>query len=249
MLLSNMRDAIRRHESKCRISAAECALFVSLLTMASSAESRVTRLVIEQRQVYAGGHSWGAAGPYEHIVGRAYFEVDPADSHNTVIFNLDKAPRNARGLVEFSAPVFILKPVNAALGNGKIFYNVNNRGNSDVGFVPDASNVSRHVATQLKRGFSLVDAGWHGDGIPNARQLFPQFPVATRAERMVSGDPRLSLQERYHDHAGFVAEMKKASQQLARERYLLPEDADEWVAAAEQSDVLKSDAVKTGPPA
>jgi hypothetical protein len=159
-----------------------CTLLACLLALASGAQARVTRFVIEQRQAYAGGQSWGTAGPYEHIVGRAYFEVDPANPHNAVIFNLDKAPRNVRGMVEFSAPVFILKPVNVALGNGKIFYNVNNRGNSDLGFVSDASKVGRHVLEQLKKGYSLVDAGWHGDGVPNARQLFPQFPVATQAD-------------------------------------------------------------------
>jgi hypothetical protein len=165
-----------------------CTLLVGLLTLANNTQARVIKFVIEQRQTYAGGQSWGIAGPYEHIVGRAYVEVDPADPRNAVIVNLDKAPRNARGMVEFSTPVFILKPVNIALGNGKIFYNVNNRGNSDVGFVSDASKVGRHVLEQLKKGYSLIDAGWHGDGIPNAKQLFPEFPIATE----VGGQPIVS---------------------------------------------------------
>jgi hypothetical protein len=159
-----------------------CALLFGLLTLTGVAEARVTRLVIEQRQLFAGGKSWGAAGPYEHLSGTAWFEVDPANPHNRVIFNLDRAPRNAKGLVEFSAPVFIIKPVNAALGNGKIFYSVNNRGNTDLGFVADAARVSSRVRQQMELGYTLVDAGWHGDGIPNARQLFPKFPVATQAD-------------------------------------------------------------------
>jgi hypothetical protein len=142
----------------------------------------VVRLVIEKREPYAGGQPWGNAGPYEHIVARAYHEVDPTDPHNKVIYNLDKAPRNARGMVEFSTPVFIIKPVNMALGNGKIFYNVNNRGNTNVGFVADPAKVGGHVSLQLKRGFTLVDAGWHGDGIPNSQQLFPDFPIATQGD-------------------------------------------------------------------
>ena len=137
------------------------------------------RLVIEQQEPFAREHSWGAVGPYERLVGRAYFEVDPADAHNQVIVNLDRAPRNGGGKVKFSAPVFMIKPVDMARGNGKIFYNINNRGNSDLGAVADPAKVNGQVAQQLRMGFTLVDAGWHGDGIANALQLFPDFPIAT----------------------------------------------------------------------
>lgn len=145
-----------------------------------SAEARVTRLVVEQREPYAGGHSWGNAGPYERVIATAHFEVDPNDPRNKVIVNLDKAPRNAKGKVEFSAPVVLIKPVDMARGNGKIFYDVNNRGNTDLGAVADPAKVGGQVAQQLKMGFAVVDAGWHGDGIANPRQLFPKFPVATQ---------------------------------------------------------------------
>ena len=45
------------------------------------------------------------------------------------VTDLDKAPRNAKGMVEFSSPFFILKPIDMKRGNQKIFYGVNNRGN------------------------------------------------------------------------------------------------------------------------
>ena len=61
--------------------------------------------------------------------GTAYFEVDPKDPLNAVIVNLDKAPRNVRGMVEFSSPFIILKPLDMNRGNHKIWYGVNNRGN------------------------------------------------------------------------------------------------------------------------
>lgn len=140
------------------------------------------RLEIERREPYAGGQSWGAVGPCERLVGTAWYEVDPANPHNRVIVNLDKAPRNAAGKVEFSAPFFMIKPVDMAKGNGKIFYNVNNRGNTDLGPVADPAKVGGQVAQQLRMGFALVDAGWHGDGTPNPHQLFPNFPVATQAD-------------------------------------------------------------------
>lgn len=166
----------RRHASVASVIA------VLAMASASAVDARVTRLVVEQREPYAGGHSWGEAGPYERIVATAYFEVDPADPRNKVIVDLDRAPRNAAGKVEFRAPVFLIKPVDMARGNGKLFYDVNNRGNTDLGLVADPAKVGGQVAQQLKMGFALVDAGWHGDGIANPKQLFPSFPVATRSD-------------------------------------------------------------------
>src|SRR5260370_23677066 len=92
-------------------------------------EARVVRFVVEQRRSFASGATWGPSGAYERLDGTAYMEVDPRDPLNAVIVNLDKAPRNARGMVEFNAPFFILKPVDIARGNHKIYYAVNNRGN------------------------------------------------------------------------------------------------------------------------
>ena len=61
----------------------------------------------------------------------------------------------------------------------------------------------------------------------------------TKAERLAAGDPRLSLEERYGDHAGYVAAVKKAVARLVGQRFLLPEDADRLVRQAERSSVLQ----------
>jgi hypothetical protein len=61
----------------------------------------------------------------------------------------------------------------------------------------------------------------------------------TRAEREVNSDPRLSLEERYGDHAGYVAAVRKAAAHAVAQRFLLQKDADALVAAAEASKVLK----------
>src|SRR3954465_12986172 len=89
----------------------------------------VVKFVIEQTRSFAEGTTFGAVGAYERLDGTAYFEVDPKDALNAGIVNLHKAPRNARGMVEFSAPFTILKPADMAKGNHKIFYAINNRGN------------------------------------------------------------------------------------------------------------------------
>lgn len=61
----------------------------------------------------------------------------------------------------------------------------------------------------------------------------------TAAERTADQDPRLSLQERYADHAGYVAAVKKATERAMKEGFLLTEDADKLVAQAQASAVLK----------
>ncbi len=61
----------------------------------------------------------------------------------------------------------------------------------------------------------------------------------TKAERTASGDPRLSLEERYIDHAGYVRAVKTAAEKLVRDGYLLAEDATSMIAQADQSSVLK----------
>ena len=61
----------------------------------------------------------------------------------------------------------------------------------------------------------------------------------TRAERTAANDPRPSLEERYGDHAGYVAAVKKAAANAVAQQFLLQEDADALVAAAEKSRVLR----------
>ena len=49
-----------------------------LLALAPSlAEARVVRLRIESREVVLNGRPFGAAGPYEKLVGRVDFGLDP----------------------------------------------------------------------------------------------------------------------------------------------------------------------------
>jgi len=61
----------------------------------------------------------------------------------------------------------------------------------------------------------------------------------TAAERKVNGDPRLSLEERYRDHDGYVQAVRKATERAVKERFLLPQDAQKLVQDATQSRVLR----------
>ena len=100
-----------------------------MLTLVSSVtEARVARLRIERREVVLNGRAFGAAGPYEKIVGKVDFGVDPNLPRNGAIVDLPLGPRNARGEVEATADFYLLKPVDPRRGNGRLFYEVGNRG-------------------------------------------------------------------------------------------------------------------------
>src|SRR5262245_48889210 len=80
--------------------------------------AEVTRLRIERREVILNGKTWGAAGAYEKLIGKVDFALDPRLLQNQAIVDLDLAPRNPQGLVEFTADFFLLKPVDPNRGNG-----------------------------------------------------------------------------------------------------------------------------------
>src|SRR5262245_1145077 len=87
-------------------------------------------------------------------------------------------------------------------------------------------------------GWNLRPEGARGGDLCGLSGSF--FPFArTRAERLASGDPRLSLEERYSDHAGFVGAVERAARTLVAERFLLDEDARVLIATAKESNVLR----------
>src|ERR1019366_3090246 len=90
--------------------------------------AEVTRVEISSRQDVLNGKSFGSVGPYEKLVGKVYFIADPNNSYNKIIADLDKAPRNSQGKVEFSADLFILRPKDPSHANGVALLDVVNRG-------------------------------------------------------------------------------------------------------------------------
>lgn len=79
------------------------------------------RLDIERREPFAGGGAFGDTGPYERLLGKAHFAIDPDEQGLPYIVDLDLAPRNAQGLVEFAATLDIIKPVELGRGNRRLF--------------------------------------------------------------------------------------------------------------------------------
>src|SRR6202008_3767790 len=107
---------------------APLALAVGAALAASYAEARITRIEITSVESPTfGGRSFGAAGQYEKVRGKAFGELDPADAHNAIITDIELASRNAAGRVGYSMDIYILRPVDLSKGNGKVFMEVNNR--------------------------------------------------------------------------------------------------------------------------
>ena len=161
---------------------------------APAADARVVRIEVERTTPYAGGKEFGDAGPFERLDGTVHMEVDPDDPLNAVIVNLDRAPRNERGMVEFSAPFFIIKPVDMARGNQKVLYGINNRGNAiELGFqtfppLPPGADPESGDGLFFRLGYTLVDAGWAGDVTTTPTRLGANLPVAVQAD----GSPIIS---------------------------------------------------------
>lgn len=145
----------------------------ALLLSAMPVRAEVTRVEITKRSdlSYAG---------YEKIEGRVYFAVDPANRHNAVIADLDKAPRNAQGRVEFSADFYALRPKTG--GNGVAIVDVVNRGNRvtrmfnrvAAGSDPDVGD-----GFLLRRGFTVIAVGWEFDLPAGGDGLRIQVPAAS----------------------------------------------------------------------
>lgn len=146
--------------------------FVLLLVVtAEPARAEVTRVSILSRSVVANGQPFGSAGPYEKLVGRIEFALDPAHARNKGIVDLDLAPRGTDKRVYFSADLFVLQPVDAAKGNGALLFEIANRGRKGLlgrfNGAPAGSNPTAAAdfgdGFLLKEGFTLVWVGWQFD--------------------------------------------------------------------------------------
>jgi hypothetical protein len=170
---------------------------IALVLAPALAAARVTRIDITARETMAGGAPFGDAGPYEKLTGTVYFEVDPRNPHNQAVFDLDKAPRNAHGMVEFSADTVILRPVDPSKGNRALLFEVNNRGNKISSTMynsspPTANNNNPSTANDfgtgfvLRQGFVYAWVGWGTDIAPGNSRLTVSFPVAMRHGQPIS---------------------------------------------------------------
>ncbi|HEY1413723.1 MAG TPA: alpha/beta hydrolase domain-containing protein, partial [Rhodopila sp.] len=163
---------------------------------------------IKSRSPFVGGASFGDVGTYERIDGVAVGALDPAHPRNRGIALLDRAPRDAGGKVAYRSDFVLLRPADAARGNGRLLYEVNNRGrimlfaNLCAGAMGNQPKTPADLgnALPLRRGFSLLWTGWD-PGAPKATGLSLDVPVIEGVsqpirEEFVSGT-RLGVHETF----------------------------------------------------
>ena len=168
---------------------------LATLLVAAPVSAEVVRIEIKSRADLSPQPA-GAVGPYERLYGTIYFAIDPRNSANQIIADIDKAPRNAAGKVEFHSDFELLKPKDPSRGNGTILYEVSNRGGRGmVGFFNrgngqvDPQTGQRNGDDFLfEHGFTLMWIGWQFD-VPARPELLRVYaPIAKEADgRSITG--------------------------------------------------------------
>ena len=163
-------------------------LFVLLAGFPASALAEITRIAIQTTQLYGDFTS----GKYIRIEGEALGVLSPGEA----IPDLDKAPRNSAGLVEYRTRITLLMPESARNGNGALLVELPNRGrpishafyNSPRSRPILAGSLDEGTGFLENRGYSVVVVQWElGEGI--------ELPASTD-ERGV---------KRYVEGIGFLA--------------------------------------------
>lgn len=152
-------------------------LYFLLQPLSTSAE--VTSVTLSSRTILAGGQSFGSTGPYERLVGRIEFALDPADPHNVGIVDLNYARRDADGRVHFSSDLTVLRPSDPTKDNGVLLFHISNRGVMDLLGTFNRGNASDGGIGDgllMRDGYTMVFVGWEFD-VP-APRLRIEAPAA-----------------------------------------------------------------------
>ena len=163
----------------------------------------ITKIVIDsiQSPTFAGV-SFGEAGQYEKLVGRAFGELAPESSLNTVITDLSLAPRNARGKVEYTVDIYILKPVDMTHGNKVLLCDVTNRGskmtylplNFPFRAPPEHLPINDPTSAEdagdgflMRCGYTIVWTGWDATAAAGNDRMTITVPIATEGGKPLIG--------------------------------------------------------------
>lgn len=165
------------------ITALTLSLLASAIGFSSPAAAEVTRLEIAASQSY-GTFS---AGEFVLLEGRVVGELKPTEA----IPDLDKAPRNARGLVDYAAKISLILPANPANGNGVLLVDIPNRGrpyaqalyNSPRDEPFESGTFEVGTGFLQDQGFSVAAVRWElGQGAD-----LPSFTDSAGQKRFVEG--------------------------------------------------------------
>ena len=187
-------------------------LLLSLLLAAQPCSARVVRVEVRARSDVLGGKAFGLAGAYEKVSGTMFFAVSPGNPRDRAIVDLDLAPRNAKGEIEFSADFYVIRPKDPARASGTLLLEVSNRGGKGILALMNRGRGSTDPATAeefgdgflMRRGATVAWVGWQWD--------VREFPGRLRLEAAVARDHGKSISGLVR--ADFVVDQPAASHPL-----------------------------------
>ena len=149
------------------------ALIGAAVLAAAPTHARVTKIVIDQTTSTGGSDI-----PYEILIGRAFGEIDPNDSHNTIITDIGLAPVNGNGKATYVASFTITKPVDMSQSSGLLWHDVPNRGGRIT------------ISNDLRRSHDVgVSSAWQGDNSGTAGSRATLVPDYASQPTPISGTP------------------------------------------------------------
>src|ERR1700761_3274940 len=187
----------------------------------------ITDITIKNRAPFVGGVGFGDVGGFERIDGVASGTLDPSHPRNRGIALLDQVPGSP---VAYRSDFVLLRPMDAAKANGRLLYEVNNRGRimlfanlcaGAAGNQPATASALGN-ALPLRLGFSLLWTGWD-PGAPISTGLSLDVPtlegvVQPIREEFVSGT-RLGVHEAFklaHEAVGAATVTLRRTQTAPR---------------------------------
>src|SRR5260370_12099268 len=177
---------------------------VLILALTFTPFAAVKSIEVIERSDVLDSAAFGAAGPYERILAKAHFAIDPKLGPNRIIADIDLAPRNEAGEVEFSAELYILKPRDSAKGNGTALVEISNRGGKGLLGMFDLAQGSTDPRAQadfgdnflLERGFTMVWIGCEFDNPPSPKLLHLYAPIPSHHRQPIYGVVRFYYERR-----------------------------------------------------
>lgn len=178
--------------------------FALLLVLASTASAEVTRIDVTSQGDLPANAQYGLAGAYERISGKIYYEIDPGNPANQIIVDINHAPLNAAGRVEFSADFYLLKPKDMQRGNGTLLFGTSNRGSKrlltffnhasaegrkwDAPVLENEANLGDGFL--MRSGFTMLWVGWQFDPPMNGENLRAYLPATVDDDGPIEGFAR-----------------------------------------------------------
>lgn len=173
-----------------RVRQGPTSLLLILFAFVWVVEARVVRLEIKSRSDVLGRQSYGQAGAYERVTGRVFFSVAVADRHNRGIVDLENAINIEKGEVTFWSDFVVVRPKDAARGNGTMLLEVPNRGRPRILPLVDGGDwdLGKDAGDGwlLRNGYTVAALGWQWDAAgDDALRMFA--PVARQNGRTITG--------------------------------------------------------------